>query len=149
MNALITVGFPKLPYWIRLHVASANSTSQILQSRLGFTGGARREAAICSTPLAGGGCSVVLVAVVTQCPLRCVRTASALVQGRLLHILGNCKIIYLWIKLFLVLQGLPYSLKTESFTFTTKYLSDSSCMSAYSLNLGELFVMVIACVCVL
>lgn len=44
MNALITVGFPKLPYWIRLHVASANSTSQILQSRLGFTGGTRGEA---------------------------------------------------------------------------------------------------------
>lgn len=43
INALITVGFPNLPYWIRLHVASANSTSQILESRLGFTGGARGE----------------------------------------------------------------------------------------------------------
>ena len=44
MNALITVGLSKLPYWIRLHFVSANSMYQILQSRLGFTGGEKGEA---------------------------------------------------------------------------------------------------------
>jgi len=43
MNALIAVGLSKLPYWIRLHFVSTNSSYLILQSRVVFTGGEKGE----------------------------------------------------------------------------------------------------------
>lgn len=44
MNALITARLSKLPRWIRLHFGPANSIYQMLQSRVGFTGGEKAEA---------------------------------------------------------------------------------------------------------
>lgn len=43
MNAFITVGLSKLPYWVRLHFVSANSMYQILQEQGWIYWGRKKE----------------------------------------------------------------------------------------------------------